>query len=372
MTPIADIEPTWALTIATYNRASVLPTALRLAAGQSRPPAEIIIVDASADWARTRDLVMGELAPDFPHIAFCYLEAEAKGAGAQRNQAVSAATADIVFVFDDDTLMYPDCAEEIMRIYGADTGQQMVGVQATISPAVPPGCESFLREHGLDAVDRARHRPPPPAGGGILRQGKSIAARFVHRHILLRDIDLRFVPYASQSYPGHDLPMSVQSMDVSAIRLMVGFKMTLRRKIAEQVRFDASVRSASIEDLDVSYRASFFGPLVNANKAIVHHVWSETGRDSRRRRQTISLAHLAMCIRRHAPDLNRARSKYYVHWARSCIAAIFTDAIDRDWRFPTLFGSIGALGPARRVLGADDTILDDEIKAIAGELSGRA
>jgi hypothetical protein len=42
-----------------------------------------------------------------------------------------------VFLFDDDSLMYPDCAAEIMRVYDADTGRSVVGVNAT-NVAVPP------------------------------------------------------------------------------------------------------------------------------------------------------------------------------------------------------------------------------------------
>ncbi len=50
--------PEWALVLSTYRRRDVLMLCLQAALAQTRPPAEIIIVDASADWEETRDQVL--------------------------------------------------------------------------------------------------------------------------------------------------------------------------------------------------------------------------------------------------------------------------------------------------------------------------
>ena len=42
------------------------------------------------------------------------------------NHSIAQSTADIIFAFDDDTLMYPDCAKEILRIYAADVDHRIV------------------------------------------------------------------------------------------------------------------------------------------------------------------------------------------------------------------------------------------------------
>ena len=355
---------TWALTIATYNRADILPITLRLAAEQTVPPKEIIVVDASDDWERSRRSILEELATKYTGIAFSYLGATVKGTGAQKNQAISEATADIVFVFDDDTLMYPDCAEKILRAYEVD--KRIVGVQATNLDEAPPGCEMHRRRR-TPVPEKAR-RVENPAKPGILRSVRSALARFVHRHVLLRDIDLRFVPYVGSTYPAHAPLPSAAIGSLSPIPLMVGFKTTIRRTIVEKIRFDTSVRSASIEDLDTSYRASLVGPLLNANKAYVHHIRASSGRDSRRTRTAVSMTHLAMCIRRYAPNHPSVRYRFYVHWFRACVAGALNDLADREYRFPTLVGSVRAFALTRRAFRAGDHRLDEEFDTIARAL----
>jgi hypothetical protein len=122
---------TWALVIATHKRNDVL------ANGQTRPPLEIVVVDASPRWENTRERVLREIAPLWPKVRWHNLEAERRSSASQRNQGIRAASTDVVFLFDDDSLMYPDCAAEIMRVYDADSGRSVVGVNAT-NVAVPP------------------------------------------------------------------------------------------------------------------------------------------------------------------------------------------------------------------------------------------
>src|SRR5438046_10167125 len=106
----------WSLVIATYNRQDVLPRCLALAARQTRPPLEIIVVDASPDWAATRARVLTTLAVPHPPIRWEYVQACRRSGSAQRNQGVRLSRADIVFLIDDDSLMYPDRAEQILRV----------------------------------------------------------------------------------------------------------------------------------------------------------------------------------------------------------------------------------------------------------------
>ena len=66
----------WALVIATFKRAHILPRCLKFAALQTAPPSEIIVVDASPDWAATRAAVMSDLASQHEGIRWIYVEAE--------------------------------------------------------------------------------------------------------------------------------------------------------------------------------------------------------------------------------------------------------------------------------------------------------
>jgi len=127
--------PSWALVISTYNRKDVLLRCINTALTQTVPPAEVIVVDASADWEANREQVERAVAPSHPRVKFEYREARQKRLPAQRNQGIELATADVLFMIDDDSLMYPDCAEEILRVLpevdvfvaGLGTGGTLMG-----------------------------------------------------------------------------------------------------------------------------------------------------------------------------------------------------------------------------------------------------
>jgi glycosyltransferase involved in cell wall biosynthesis len=57
---------------------------------------------------------MAEIASISSDILWVYNSAEHRSSTLQRNQGLQLATADVVFLLDDDSLMYPTCAEEIM------------------------------------------------------------------------------------------------------------------------------------------------------------------------------------------------------------------------------------------------------------------
>src|SRR5947208_3560407 len=134
----------WSLVVATYNRQDVLPRCLALAARQTRPPLEIIVVDASPDWEATRARVMTELAARHPDVRWEYVPAGRRCLTAQRNQGVRLSRGDVLFLIDDDSLMCPDCAEQVMRVYEADTRREVAGVmaeEAATPPHEPPGAD---------------------------------------------------------------------------------------------------------------------------------------------------------------------------------------------------------------------------------------
>ena len=53
----------WSLLIATDNRPDALRSCLQFAIAQSRPPTEIVIVDASDAWEAHRLMVLEDVAP---------------------------------------------------------------------------------------------------------------------------------------------------------------------------------------------------------------------------------------------------------------------------------------------------------------------
>jgi hypothetical protein len=119
----------------------------------------------------------------WPGIRWHYVEADRRSSASQRNQGVRAASTDVVFLFDDDSLMYADCAAEIMRVYDADSGRSVVGVNATnvgVPPDASPGSAASVPTEFKTAKNYGH------------------AARWVRRHLRADDI---FIPYDRYLYP---------------------------------------------------------------------------------------------------------------------------------------------------------------------------
>ncbi len=250
----------WSLVVATYRREHILPRCLRLAAGQTRPPAEIIVIDASPDWHVTRDKVMAEIAAAHPEIRWTYQEAERRSLTAQRNQGIRLAREEILFLIDDDSLMYPDCAEQVLKIYEADTGHAVAGVNAMHVP-VPPDQPADERGPALSEFGTTKQY------GWLARQVRA----------LLKADDL-FVPYDAD-FPSYPIPEAVQKLHIGTRPLMAGWGMTYRREVCLKEPFEEILTHyAAGEDSDMGYRASRHGLLLTALDARLCHVGSTGGR----------------------------------------------------------------------------------------------
>lgn len=347
---------TWALAIATYRREDVLPRCLRLAARQTRPPAEIVVVDGSPGWERTRERVLDELTPEHPRIRFVYEPARVRSSAAQRNQATRAATADVVFLIDDDSLLYPDCAEEILRVYEADARGEVVGVCA-------------------QAVDR----PPPdgpaagPVGGASAGAG-SVAPRAVSpitRGNRLRrrvrrwlSADDRFVPY-DPSFPRHPLPPEVKALRVGFPRLFPGFSMTWRRDVALREPFDERMRRyAAGEDSDMSYRASRHGALAKALDARLHHLEASGGRLPAYVTTALGALNPLFLHRAHSTDLALSARRQRELLRRRLAIELLKDLGSGDLALPRVRGIAFGLRRVDAILSAPADEVDELYAAL--------
>ncbi len=148
---------TWSLVIPTYMRAHILPRCISLAVNQTRPPHEIIIIDGSPDWEVTRQKITDIVAQSGLNIVLHYEKATQASSTTQRNQGVDLATGDVLFLIDDDSLMYPSCAEEVMKVYEADFEHKILGVSA-IQNTTPPDVE--VADPTVLATQKIIHHPP--------------------------------------------------------------------------------------------------------------------------------------------------------------------------------------------------------------------
>jgi glycosyltransferase involved in cell wall biosynthesis len=314
---------TWALVVATYKREDVLPRCLRLAAAQSRPPLEIIVVDASPGWEKTRECILGEIAPLWPGIRWPYVKAERRSLTFQRNQGARAASADVVFFFDDDSLMYPDCASEIMRVYDADLDRSVAGINATNVADPPDAPSSHVK---ATEFTTAKNYGP--------------AARWVRQWLRAEDIH---VPYDPPS-AARPLAAAVAALPIDRWVTAAGWGMTFRREIVLAEPFEEIlINYAAAEDADMGFRAQRHGVYVGAREARLCHLGHGSGRAPTfvwavcGMLNPVVLSALYSTNRRRLPMLHRQML------ARRVLLSAAKDAYYRRWTLPTARGALVAL-----------------------------
>jgi GT2 family glycosyltransferase len=334
----------WGLVIITYKREKILPVCLELAIKQTRKPTEIIVIDASDDWETTRDTVMSEIAKNSSDIRWVYDRAEILSSTLQRNQGLQIATVDIVFLIDDDSLMYPTCAEEIMRIYEADPTSLVKGIQAN-AVDIPPSSDREIVDSQKPTGDTQKL-----ARYENLRRVKDL----LWENFFLMSTKKLFIPYDGD-YPQYEIPFNLSHLNVITSPLFQGYRMTYRRETILQEKFEPLLRYyAAGEDLDASYRVSRQGMLLTAVNAKLHHFQSASGRLSRFKASALSALNQALFLRKYSSDLHRDRLVYYRLMARRIIAEICKDLLSRRWSLPQVRGLLVALKYAPKLFALPD------------------
>ncbi|HYT88092.1 MAG TPA: glycosyltransferase [Gemmataceae bacterium] len=344
----------WALIVVTYNRGPALHRCVGYALGQTRPPQEIIIVDASTNWQEIRDSLFAQFARTHPEIRWEYQPARIRGITHQRNQAIELATSEIFFLIDDDSFMYPDCAEEIMRVYEADPAGAVAGVGAMLSET-PPG----------DAEKPAAAAVPAPPSRPSLKQRLT---DFMERRV---DADATLLPY-DEAYPEHPLPPAVAALDVAVTRYLQGMRMTYRREVIQRERFNEMLwRYASTEDLDASYRASRHGALLNAFRARLYHALDPSGRLTRYVCSVLGLINMAALYRLHG---RRPRALLRAFGARIALrvgANTLRDLARRRFTLPYARADLFALTQLGHISRMDEDALRRWLPAFQNDLIER-
>ena len=322
----------WSLVIPTYQRETVLLRCLHLAAEQTYPPKEIIVVDGSPQWQHTYEIVRQQLVPYHPQIHWQYVQANRLSSAAQRNQGIDLTTSDVVFLIDDDSLMYPDCAEKVMHIYTADTEQQVAGIMPFLS-AIPP-----------DQVQQQSTNTPNSFNLLKLKMKlRGMAKRWI------KDNDI-FIPYDFKFYI-YPLPSQLENMPVHCVPMMHGARMSYRKAILQTIRFEETLeRYAVNEDNDVCYRASRCGLLLQALDANICHLQAHHGRLSRFATTALWGLNQVVLHRFHGSDLEKFKHQFVKLVWRRIFTQTLKDFLDRRWRFPSTRGAMFALRHYQTVL----------------------
>lgn len=315
-----ESRATWALVVATYKRHEILRRCLKATLEQTRLPTEIVVVDSSPNAAEAKPAFEQEFG-GATGIRFVYDVSSFPSSTAQRNRGAQLASADVVFMIDDDSIMYPDCAAEIMAVYDRDPEGQIAGVSAIHVP-VPP-----------DAAVGASSSEPEASAPAV----KEFWLRRAMRDMLQMDTT-RFVPY-DREFPTKPIPDSVPGVTIGRIQVMAGYAMTFRRAVVLQQPFDEVLqRYAAGEDQDVSYRASRQGAIVNAVNARLCHLLASSGRLPPFVVSVLANLNPVVLHRKFSTDTVLSERRLRAVLRRRFAAALMKDAAAKDWKFSSARG----------------------------------
>lgn len=326
--------PTWSHCIPTLNRIDILEQAVRLSLQQTCPPKEIIIVDAGdkVDQHRTRIEAVFATHPG-PKPVLHYLASPVKSLTTQRNIATQHATGDILFLFDDDTLMFPDCAEQVLKAYAADDRRQIAAGMAANTPDLPGAAQVSDADRKVTGVTRAALRDHP-------------ALRWVWDHIFMMRAASHFIAYDTPRRLDPPQTVTLGGQTLLRVPLLSGYAMTVRAEVARAEPFDATLLSyCPAEDLDASYRFSRHGMNVLFETARVHHFEAAAGRIKRRQAITLGLMNLAAFVAQKSASPARDIPAYYLRYVRRLLAEFLKDGLSRRFTFPQFLGALAAFLP---------------------------
>lgn len=350
--------PQWTWCIATYKRHDVLERACKLALSQSVPPKELVITDASPDWQRGRDrireVVKTAVKAGLSEPRLSYAKASKASAAAQRNESIRRSESDVVFLFDDDTLMFPDTAERILEVYAQDTAGVVQAVTARNVPKPPndptwstPGAARTYAPHVTSATD--------DEVGSVPKRSRNPLVEFIRK--LLR-ADERFVPYDPEPLI-HDVPASLDGLGLRSWTVAAGFHLTARREAALREPFEDRLMGYSPgEDSDATYRFTRHGPLLFQPAAIVHHMEAPGVRFGMFRRTALGAINPLLLHRVHSTDRAFSERENRALLRRRLLIEFAKDVQNLDFSLSRARGIAFALRHVGEIMSARDEEID--------------
>jgi glycosyltransferase involved in cell wall biosynthesis len=340
---------TWSLALATYNRLEMLKRCIPLCLAQTYPPLEIVIVDSSENWSENKNAILEAFSGNEKNIPIKYLQAKIRSSSTQRNQAVNESSGDVLFLIDDDSLMYPNCAEEIMKVYQADSRNEIVGV-AAVHNTVPP-----------DSKD-------PEAAQEIKIGAKGQTGLTKYLRQLLRADHIN-IPHDGQ-WPNVYVPDSLSHLNVRPNKGVAGCFMTVRRESAIEEPFETLLRRyAAGEDMDASNRWQRKGCILRALDAQLHHVASPSARLGLYYISAIGGLNRIVLNKLHGTTPEVSLKQLKNMYARLLIINALKDIRGLNLSFPRTRGIFYAASNLKKIYSMDEDSLRNWYTKIQDELA---
>jgi GT2 family glycosyltransferase len=358
MAPQPTSTPTWTWCVATYNRHDVLARACALALGQSVPPAEIVVTDASADWEEGRRRIgrvlerAAEAGVSRPRLS--YEKASRPSLPAQRNESIARSSADVLFLLDDDTLMFPDTAERVLEVYARDVDGVVQAVTTRNTPETPDDPPWSPASDETDAV-RAAPKPDMKNAVSLPKRARHPLALALRR--VLR-ADERFVPYDPEPRV-HPVPASLEGLDLRSWKMAAGYHLTARREAVLREPFEARLKGYSPgEDSDATYRLTRHGPILHRPDARIHHIEAPGARFGQFRRTALGALNSLLLHRVHSTDRAYSARENRALLRRRLLIEFAKDVQNLDWSAPRARAIAFALRHLDEIMSAGDAEID--------------
>ncbi len=260
---MATTETTDTLTydavIATRNRPEALALTIPLLIEQSRPPAQIIVIDSSDDHTPVAETVAAATRDWDGSVTVKHSD---PGLPYQRNRGLALVTAPVVLFPDDDSLLHPGTAAALMEVYERDTEGAIAAVCAAETYEVPPGVDLGDSDWMTEA-----HQREAKTRGLRNRMERNFSALKPQLHL-------------GRLLAGRaPLPDWTKELDVVPVEYMTGFRMSFRTHAIKPTGFDEALGGYALdEDIDASFQAARHGAVVGAKKGKIYHHRFPSGR----------------------------------------------------------------------------------------------
>lgn len=279
------------IVIATRNRLSILQISLPLFIKQTREANSIIIVDSSDDHNQVKTVCESIIKRVNPKIRSTIIRSGA-GSSHQRNAGLRFSNAGIIFFPDDDSLWYPDYAENIMEIYEMDKFEVIGGIQGSAVKSPPDKAfDTKTRTHKLRFKDKL-----------------SVQLSTIKKHI---NLDLFKDPIFIEGFSKQEhfqIPEWLFQDIAIPSGPMTGFAMSFRADMIKQFRFDENLGTYSLfEDRDASLNVMQNKMILTAMKAKVYHYRAPERRANGREWGMMHILNRTYVICKHSEMKSKSR-----------------------------------------------------------------
>jgi len=249
------------LIVCTYRRPAAVRRLLESLRAQTRPPDEILVVDASPD-EETATVVSRVLLPGLS----CHrVPEEARGLTRQRNWGIARARGEVIAFLDDDTVPEPEYFAEVLACFDRHPGAVGVGGYIANEVAWRPVAEgkiplNVFRSRGWERREDYRWR---------LRRLCGLGSPF---------------PAGWMPPSGHPRATGFVPPDGEdhRVEFFMGGASAWTRELLERMRFSPWFEGYGLyEDLDFCLRAGRDGSLWLCTRARLAHFHEESGRPHR-------------------------------------------------------------------------------------------